>query len=217
MDNIFCPDESTAVQEPAFQKPCVYCHSGYHFRFISQLAMLAQDVHYSLFTVAAVRKLSRDPALCLPICRDLLDAISGWRSRIPARMAMEHTIDPDSRDYFHPGSSSHLKLASLTLEALVYRALLRPVLDSVSRQKPNHSSTTYQAPQNSSEQTNTPRVAADLELDPQMIHTLHDLIALMSRAIAFAQNLTPYDMNSFCYSCESAWAYLCLLHGTLVN
>lgn len=199
MDSIFCPDESTAIQDPAFQKPCVYCHAGYDFRFLSQLAVLAQDVHHSLFTVSAIRKLARNPASCAPICRDLLDAIDEWRSRLPPRMSMEHSTDPNNRDYFHPGSSSHLKLASLTLEVLVYRALLRPVLDSVSRQRLVHTSSNLQTPAGSSSQIDPPKPQP--ELNAQMLQALHSSMALMGRAIAFAQKLTPYDINSFCYSC----------------
>lgn len=202
MDHIRCPAEETATQDPAFQKPCAYCHSGHDFCFLAQLAVIANNVNKSMYTISATKKRSQEFGSCLADGRDLLEQLRTWQSSLPEHMSTTFASDPNDRDYFHSGSSSHLKLSSLTLEMLIYRALLRPTGKG-------------QADQGGP----CPQQASNEDIAKCFRESLH----LVRKASSFAQSLTPYDLNSFSYSCR--YLFLTLFsthmqyhsHWTLLN
>ena len=190
LDHLQCPDEETATQAPALQRPCVFCHDGHDFRFHAQLAIVAKDVGKLLYSLSVTKDLAKHPSTDMRTCHGLLGALHDWRSKLPPRMAIEHVSIHARRDYFHAGSSSHLKLASLTVEIYIYRSLLRSITEAVSLHR--HSSSS------SSENI----TCSHPELEPELVQVFQASVALVERASNFAQSLTTYDLNSLCFSCK---------------
>ncbi|KAH8687035.1 fungal-specific transcription factor domain-containing protein [Ilyonectria robusta] len=127
IDSLLCSSEDTTQHNPALPGPCPYCHLGYDFRYLASLSVIAYDINQSLYTVAAAKRLAHDFLATLTAAEPLLEKLDEWKRGLPTQLSPYNKCDVDSRPYFHSGSAAHLKLAFLTLEVLVYRALMRPL------------------------------------------------------------------------------------------
>ena len=115
----------TSRHAPTIPGPCPYCHLGHDFLFLSKLSHIASKVYRSFYTIAASLRLSTDFDATLRIANDLLHELDTWKLGLPQALHPESRTDVNSRPYFHSASGAHLKLAALTLEVLIYRAIWR--------------------------------------------------------------------------------------------
>ncbi|OAA66690.1 Transcription factor [Niveomyces insectorum RCEF 264] len=211
MDHLRCPTEETASCVPALQDPCPFCHSGYDFGFFAGLATIASDVIDSFYTLGASKRLAHNFRASLATANALLERIETWKRSLPGQMLPETKFDPERHDYFHSRSSAHLKLTSLTLQVLIYRALLRPLAEEARPQ-----SHTHPHPRCETDDLATPADCDPLQRRVEAgntniglsgaTKTTHDAVDLIRHIIAFTQRLGSYDRNSFSYSCKSTIA-----------
>ncbi|KAJ9132077.1 Transcription factor [Pleurostoma richardsiae] len=205
IDHYQCPAEYTFTKPQSLQKPCVFCHRGHDFHFLASLSVIAQEVSHKFYTLMASKRLADDFKASLVVGRSLLERIRQWKSRLPAYKMSDETPTQRDRDYFHSGSSAQLRLACLTLEILVYRAMLRPL----SRQNPASTGETRGASEPPTLGDQRPvhglQVARAADVPSGVLDLFLEAIDTAHRAMVYAQRLGSYDLNSFTYS----WSRAC--------
>ncbi|UNI24521.1 hypothetical protein JDV02_010258 [Purpureocillium takamizusanense] len=100
------------------------------FQDMARLALVADSVQVSLYSLRSCQKLAEDLPASIQAAKPLFDALNAWRSTIPVpepfrseRLAsLNHDADP------YPAS---VYFAYLTLVVYVWRALLRPTVRSL--------------------------------------------------------------------------------------
>ncbi|KAL3705791.1 hypothetical protein TMatcc_006800 [Talaromyces marneffei ATCC 18224] len=203
MDHLWCPAEETAAEEQAHQKPCPFCHGGRDFKYLAGLSLIAYDTHKSLFTMGATKRLATNFSASLVAGKELLEKLHHWRSRTPIQMAPENGLDAEPRFCFHAGSSSHLKLACLTLETLIWRAITRPLSNLVARET-YLSDAESTAPKNDIRVDHIPSMTEIVGENPiNFEETYRNCLNSANRTLGYAQRLGSYDCNGFSYSCKS--------------
>lgn len=189
-------------QAPNQSSSCPYCHFGYDFKYLASLSIIAYDINHSLHSVAAVKRLGTDLSATVTAVLPLLRRLEDWKADLPSQLSFGGTGDVCSRPYFHSGSAAHLKLAFVTLEVLVQRALLRPqqgALDATVTtvgwpMGTEHSEPSYRfRPAESFSRTGSQEWSFD---------ETRSCLDLAKRALVFTQGLSSYDRNSFAYSCK---------------
>ncbi|KAK9422899.1 putative Zn(2)-C6 fungal-type domain-containing protein [Seiridium unicorne] len=210
IDHFQCPAEVVPHRDPSPQDECRFCHGGYDFRFLASLSTQASEIYRELYTLSAIKRVGNDFGAAVTVCQRLLAGIQNWKKSLPAYMVME--TRPGSfgdRDYFHPGSATQIKLAILTAEVLVYKAMLRPLPSFLASRGVHRGS---QRPTTSEHQ-------ADSALPPDgqahshnyqdqlpynnpdtVLETFRGAIDVAQRASSFACQLSSYDRNSLFYS-----------------
>lgn len=202
IEHLWCPTEESATQDPALQEPCRFCHGGYDFQFLTSLSSHAVNVYRELYTLAASRRCAGDFGTSLSIGKRLLADVRDWKRNLPAHMVAEsQPRSSESRDYFHPGSATQIKLACLTLEVLIYRAVLRSI--------PPAPAPRNNIPRPAAEERGGPSYAGTQRRQEQeqddvapVLETFRGAIDVVQRASTFAHRLGSYDRNSLFYSCE---------------
>lgn len=194
IEHLQCPTEDTAGQAPILQKPCEFCHAGHDFRFLADLATIGSDIQSSFYTLTATRLLSGDANASFSTGQHFLQRLDGWHAQLPPEMRLGTSVDMERRDYFHSGSSAQLKLSFLTLKALVYRAMVRPLTGQVTQStmfsgRPNASQSNEDAPNSHGSASTNEEV-------------LQSALGFAKLASQFAQRLNSYDINSFSRSCQ---------------
>lgn len=204
---LFLPSEESPSTEAAMLRPCPFCHKGQDFKFLATLATIAHDVYSSLYTLRATCELSRDFAASLQVARPLLQRLKHWHTQLPRYLKLDSRIQPAGRKQgIHICSGAYLKLAFLSVEVLVYRALLRP-LGGTPEDIRGHTSNQRDPASANGKSTYTPD---DLPEDEPFDIKAARITALdmLERAISFAQGLTSHDRNSFWYSCSFTHFFL---------
>ncbi|KAI5460944.1 hypothetical protein BGZ63DRAFT_357995 [Mariannaea sp. PMI_226] len=211
IDHLQCPTEETATQTPALQKPCGFCHAGHDFRFLADLTLISYDVYQSFYTLSATKGLSNDFEGSLNLGRIYLDRLNKWGAQLPKQMALDAVSNTETRDYFHSGSASHLKLAFFTLKAMVYRAIIRPLANAGPPESMAPTSTHLDENTNQCSPTANSSITATLGLESSAI--IQDALNLSRQASQWAQRLGSYDRNSFspCFATISNLIMLLLL------
>ncbi|KAI0150166.1 hypothetical protein GGR57DRAFT_199235 [Xylariaceae sp. FL1272] len=166
IDNLRCPKESTTTYEPEQQEACHYCHLGYDFRFLASLSTIAADLYSELYSVGARRRI-RSVGGAQEIGRRLLTRLDNWKKGLPAHMLNLSKGGSSTRDYLHPGSATQVKLAYLTVEVLICRAMLQ------------------KSP-----------LGPNLRGDDVVHDVFRRAVEIVCRASTFARRLGPYDGNS---------------------
>ncbi|CAG9978676.1 unnamed protein product [Clonostachys byssicola] len=210
IDHFLCPNEETAAQAPALQKPCAFCHGGYDFRFLAELSLISYDLYMDFFTLRATNALSVDFETSLKYGKRYLARLDDWHAQLPKQMAVYSVSAPQHRDYFHPGSAAHIKLAFLTLKALTYRAIFRPVanLSSQGYSRTDNSQRSNPSPQASMIGVGNPTTPTTVNAT---LAILQDALTTAQEASQFAQSLGSYDRNSF----SRSWSRAC--YATISN
>lgn len=204
MDHLWCPAEETAAEEQAHQKPCPFCHGGRDFKYLTALALIAYDAHRSLFTTGATKRIANDTSASLVAGKELLNKLEHWKSRTPIQMPSENKLDAETRFYFHPGSSSHLKLAYLTLETLIWRAIMRPLTTLVAQEtylSDEERGTTSKNDIRLNQVSNAIEIPGENPVNFE--ETYRNCLNSANRTLGYAQHLGAYDCNGFSYSCKS--------------
>ncbi|CAH0054927.1 unnamed protein product [Clonostachys solani] len=210
IDHFLCPNEETATQAPALQKPCAFCHGGHDFRFLADLSLISYDLYMDFFTLRATNALSVDFETSLKYGKRYLARLDDWHAQLPKQMAVYSVSAPQHRDYFHPGSAAHIKLAFLTLKALTYRAIFRPIanLSSQGYSRTDISQRSDPSPQASMLGVENPTTAT---IANATLGILQDALTTAQQASQFAQSLGSYDRNSF----SRSWSRAC--YATISN
>ncbi|CAI6095050.1 unnamed protein product [Clonostachys chloroleuca] len=210
IDHFSCPNEETAAQALALQKPCAFCHGGHDFRFLAELSLIAYDLYTDFFTLRATNALSVDFETSLKYGKRYLARLDDWHANLPKQMAVYSVSAPQHRDYFHPGSAAHIKLAFLTLKALTYRAILRPIANLSSQ---GISSTGISRRSDTSPQASM--IGVGNPTTPTIANAtwgiFQDALTTAQQASQFAQSLGSYDRNSF----SRSWSRAC--YATISN
>lgn len=209
IDHLHFPTEQSALKDLSLQEPCQFCHGGYDIRFLASLSTHALDVQRKLYSLAATRNSSSNVPAAFEAGQRLLANIRDWEKDLPAHMVVEsQPNNSESRDYFHPGSATNIKLAFLTVEVLIYKAMLRPLSSSsASRDYPYRMSSENREDVRPSTDSSTSwdrhqelgHHDSDLST---LLETFGGAINVVRRASTFAHRLGSYDRNSLYYSCK---------------
>ncbi|KAL6354399.1 hypothetical protein LRP88_11730 [Fusarium phalaenopsidis] len=194
IEHLQCPTEDTAGQAPILQKPCEFCHAGHDFRFLADLATIGSDIQSIFYTLTATRLLSGDADASFSTGQHFLERLDDWHAQLPPEMRLGTSVVMERRDYFHSGSSAQLKLSFLTLKALVYRAMVRPLTGQVTQ------STMFSGRPNASQSNEDARgstVSGSHGSASTNEDVLQSALGFAKLASQFAQRLNSYDMNSF--------------------
>jgi hypothetical protein len=203
IDNLQCPTEESSTREPALQDPCPFCHAGYDFLFMSTLSLHAYDVYRELYTLAATRRYAGDFDGSVATGQRLLTRLREWRANLPPHMTLESVAGTQGkRQYYHPGSATHVKLAHLTLEVLIYRAMLRPLpaTFTASGGESDNVRSSLRGYARCCQHSQEPQ--HQHEDFASIVGTFRGAIAAAQCASSFAHRLGSYDRNSLYYSCK---------------
>lgn len=199
IDGLRVPSEESCNWDPAHQELCQFCHLGFDFRFMSSLSIHASNLYKEMYTVSAIRRRSGDFRGTLAVGVRLLAQLRNWKKDLPPHMATHGLSNiGEHRDYFHPGSATNIKLAYLTIEVLIYRAVLRSLPTA---EDPSYSGTEIQDQQSQS--------GGDLVF---ILETYRGAVEVAQRVSNFVQRIGPYDRNSLYYTCECPYFNNVLSH-----
>ncbi|KAF3009398.1 hypothetical protein E8E14_009356 [Neopestalotiopsis sp. 37M] len=195
IDSIRIPSEESSTRVPALQEPCQFCHLGYDFRFVADLSHHASNLYSRMYTLGAIRKCSGHFAETLDIGLTLLADLQRWKKELPPHITT-HSLSNirENRNYFHPGSATNIKLAYLTIEVLIYRAILRSLPS-----KP------ITGGRDSAPAQRHDGATPDGESPDSVLGTYRAAINVMQRISGFVERLGSYDRNSLYY----AWTEEC--------
>lgn len=116
---------------PGFLEPEADSH---HFRLLSELTMILNDIMDSYYSVRATQRTSKDFMLSLDLARPLRTRLKDWNDSLPPALAMRQAGRVDSRISGNPSLSLAYIVATMTL----FRALLRPLENLSSVEEEDH-------------------------------------------------------------------------------
>ncbi|KAI3547503.1 fungal specific transcription factor [Colletotrichum abscissum] len=93
---------------------------------LATLTIIADNIYRCLYTIRATEKLADDLAGSIRAIKPLREELKLWYASLPIYLKTPK-IDPERVAPAAPSSAACLKFAYLTLEILLYRALLRPL------------------------------------------------------------------------------------------
>ncbi|KAF4783072.1 hypothetical protein HER10_EVM0005871 [Colletotrichum scovillei] len=106
---------------------------------LATLTIIADNIYRCLYTIRATEKLADDLAGSIRAIKPLREELKLWYAGLPIYLKTPK-VDPERTAFAAPSSAACLKFAYLTLEILLYRALLRPLgsidLEDVSNAAP---------------------------------------------------------------------------------
>jgi hypothetical protein len=186
IDDLSCPTEATRLKETP--ERCEFCHRGYDFLFTAALSIIAYDVYASFYTLRATRKCASDFKLSFETAKSLLQRIENWDREVPSYLRRDAARQPIAvKTTFHSYSSAYLRLACLTLEVLVHRAVFRSMKTASGGPSVDLLPNSVQPPTWQQDYLREAR---------------HKAKTTLMRLISFAQGLSCKDANSFWHSCE---------------
>jgi len=96
---------------------------------MAKLACIAGNIHSSLYTIRTTRRLAHDVEASMAAVRPLRAELLCWYSQLPPQLQLQSrsSVDGDVSAPASPNSAACFRFAYLTLEVLLYRALLRPL------------------------------------------------------------------------------------------
>ncbi|KAF7545206.1 hypothetical protein G7Z17_g9360 [Cylindrodendrum hubeiense] len=105
--------------------------SGWEGYVISQhiatLACIADDIYSALYTIRATQSLADNLDASIRTIRPLREELALWYAKLPMSLKSPRKTGPERAAPIVPSSAACLRFAYLTLEVLLYRALLRPL------------------------------------------------------------------------------------------
>ncbi|OAP56818.1 hypothetical protein AYL99_08930 [Fonsecaea erecta] len=101
--------------------------SGERFCQLAQLSIISEEVYSSFYTLRAARQLSHDFDASLAKAQPIRLRLKAWYAALPASLQIRKSLMLDETGFAELESNSALHFAYLTLEVLLYRALLRPM------------------------------------------------------------------------------------------
>ncbi|KXH33682.1 fungal specific transcription factor [Colletotrichum nymphaeae SA-01] len=93
---------------------------------LATLTVIADNIYRCLYTIRATEKLADDLAGSIRAIKPLREELKLWYTGLPIYLNTPK-VDPERTAPAAPSSAACLKFAYLTLEILLYRALLRPL------------------------------------------------------------------------------------------
>lgn len=75
----------------------------------------------------ATRELAKDLGASLEVSKPLFEKLSHWEASLPPQLKVDASFRPPDKCYFHISSAAYLRVACLTLNVYIYRALMRPL------------------------------------------------------------------------------------------
>lgn len=192
IDNIFCPSEETNRRPRADQEPCLHCHSGYDFKLLATLSVIANDVLKTFFTLRATQQMGSDMNASLEAAQRLIRQLELWHADLPSHLRADSTRQASTlQSSFHSASGARLRLSYLTLGILVYRAVFRSLVTSTSSPSSAPASVSASFPQQSRSDS-----AFILQFKVAATDWLENVIM-------YTETLTARDQSSFWFSCSS--------------
>ncbi|RDW75401.1 hypothetical protein BP6252_06543 [Coleophoma cylindrospora] len=94
---------------------------------IASLSLIADSMYTDLYTIRAAQSLGDDFKASMRTIRPLRERLALWYSRLPATLQSPKKASSDTFVPLVPNSVACLHFAYVTLEVLLYRALLRPL------------------------------------------------------------------------------------------
>lgn len=94
---------------------------------VATLACIADNVYSALYTIRATQYLADNLDASIKTIRPLREELALWYAKLPASLKSPRKSDPERTAPIAPSSAACLRFAYLTLEILLYRALLRPL------------------------------------------------------------------------------------------
>ncbi|KAI9043948.1 fungal specific transcription factor domain-containing protein [Aspergillus affinis] len=198
IDNIFCPSEETNRRERSDQEPCVFCHNGYDFKFLANLTVIAENVYRTFYTLKATQTIGSDFNASLQAAEPLIQRLEQWHDSLPLHLRTDEPRQTGTlQSSFHSTSGAHLRLASLTLGILLYRAVFRPL------SMPSPGTPTSQ---DIGSMTRFNRLNDSRATGLKLATT-----AWINRVLSYCEGLTARDQNSLWFS----WSHICF--ATITN
>ncbi|KAK1721434.1 fungal-specific transcription factor domain-containing protein, partial [Colletotrichum acutatum] len=93
---------------------------------LATLTIIADNIYRCLYTIRATERLADDLIGSIRAIKPLREELKLWYAGLPLYLKTPR-LDPESAAPAAPSSAACLKFAYLTLEILLYRALLRPL------------------------------------------------------------------------------------------
>ncbi|KAH8807247.1 fungal-specific transcription factor domain protein [Xylogone sp. PMI_703] len=122
VDGVNTSDSSTPINNDGhtFESGARFCH-------LAQLSLISEEVYRSFYTLRSSRLLSNDFDSSLATAQPIHLRLKAWYSSLPASLQIRKRSMLDETRFEELESNSALHFAYLTLEVLLYRALLRPL------------------------------------------------------------------------------------------
>ncbi|RDW66463.1 hypothetical protein BP6252_10098 [Coleophoma cylindrospora] len=177
--------------------------SALHFRWLASLAQIVDDVYQSFYTLRASRIMSQDFSLSLNTAQPLRHRLRAWYSSLPDPLRMRNRSGTGASTVLDSNASLHL--AYLTLEVLLYRALLRPLGRSNGWSNHHDSTILHGHLQNPQPATNGKETDTDFEtlfggLQVAAEATISAAEHCARLATTFTADLSSRDFSGFWYS-----------------
>ncbi|EXJ85371.1 hypothetical protein A1O1_05735 [Capronia coronata CBS 617.96] len=128
-DEDFVTEDDLAAlvpEQPAWWPP-THVEQCTHFRYLSRLAQTADDIYRAFYTLRASRRLATDFASSLKAAKPLREQLRNWYSSLPPPLQMRNKSEKAPTAGVTMDATAALHFAYLSLEVLLYRALLRPL------------------------------------------------------------------------------------------
>jgi len=110
----------------------------HHFRLLSELTMILNDIMDSYYSLRATRRTSKDFTLSLDLARPLRTRLKAWNDSLPPCMGLRHQDRMDGRGTDHLSGNPALSLAYIVATMTLFRALLRPLENLTSVEEEDH-------------------------------------------------------------------------------
>ncbi|KAH7139686.1 fungal-specific transcription factor domain-containing protein [Dactylonectria estremocensis] len=132
MDDIRMPDDSSVevkkfLKELRVSAPATGSDQHIISQQIATLACIADNVYTALYTIRATQALADNLDASIRTIRPLREELTLWYAKLPTSLKSHKISDPERTAPIIPSSAACLRFAYLTLEVLLYRALLRPL------------------------------------------------------------------------------------------
>lgn len=111
---------------------------NHHFRLLSELTMILNDIMDSYYSLRATQRTSKDFTLSLELARPLRSRLKAWNSSLPPALALRQPERVDSRGMACLSGNPSLSLAYIVATMTLFRALLRPLDNLTSVEEEDH-------------------------------------------------------------------------------
>ena len=160
------------------------------FPYLVSLTMILDDLYRNFFTVRATSTMAADLELSLETARRLRQELKQWHDSLPASLKGQRrtvTGPTQAEMLWDLDARGSFRLAYLTVQLTLFRALLRPVSRMVSLPtSPAHTSTS------DVEELNRPKAV------------IKGAMAIVEEVLHFVEGLSGSEWDAFWHSCESS-------------
>ncbi|EED19110.1 conserved hypothetical protein [Talaromyces stipitatus ATCC 10500] len=103
---------------------------GAIFRSFTKLAIIADNIHQTFYTLRASQKMCQDFRISINAARPIREELQAWYASLPDSLRIKQKPENSYQNTPHIEGVSSLHFAYLILELFVYRAILRPLARS---------------------------------------------------------------------------------------